>query len=160
MQASALLLCWVSYHRARNVQVLIIYFSSLLCCPLCFQGSAQIRQLEGFLVFVNFSLFKTPFLGRNSIPPSFVSFFVFYIFSYLLSKTWVAFLGAWCPLPAFRSCFLEFTWRLNVLLMNLWGRKCSPLPTPPASWLLPAAFIFLRVGFDHCLLYNVMKLRP
>ena len=41
----------------------------------------------------NFSLFKTPFLGRNSVPPSFVSFFVFYIFSYLLSKSWVAFLG-------------------------------------------------------------------
>ena len=39
-------------------------------------------------------LFKTPFLDRNSVPPSFVSFFVFYIFSYLLSKSWVAFLGA------------------------------------------------------------------
>ena len=39
-------------------------------------------------------LSKTPFPGWNSVPPSFVSFFVFYIFSYLLSKTWVAFLGA------------------------------------------------------------------
>ena len=29
-----------------------------------------------------------------------------------------------CPLPAFRNCFVEFTQRLNVLLMNLWGRKC------------------------------------
>ena len=37
-----------------------------------------------FLVFGNFSLFKTPFLGRSSVPTSFVSFFVFYIFSYLL----------------------------------------------------------------------------
>ena len=26
---------------------------------------------------------------------------------------------------------------LNSLLMNLWGRKCSPRPTPPPSWLLP-----------------------
>ena len=50
--------------------------------------------VRGFLVFGNFSLFKTPFPGRNSVPPSFVSFFVFYIFSYLLSKSWVAFLGA------------------------------------------------------------------
>ena len=50
--------------------------------------------VRSFLVFGNFSLFKTPFLGWNSVPPSFVSFFVFYIFSYLLSKTWVAFLGA------------------------------------------------------------------
>ena len=47
-----------------------------------------------FLVFGNFSLFKTPFLGQNSVPPSFGSFLVFYIFSYFLSKTWVAFLGA------------------------------------------------------------------
>ena len=31
--------------------------------------------------------FKTPFLGQSSIPPSFVSLFIFYIFSYLLSKT-------------------------------------------------------------------------
>ena len=32
--------------------------------------------------------------SRVTVPPSFVSFFVFYIFSYLLLKTWVAFLGA------------------------------------------------------------------
>ena len=37
-------------------------------------------------MFGNFSFFKTPFPGWNSVPPSFVS----YIFSYLLSKTWVA----------------------------------------------------------------------
>ena len=93
VQASALLLHWGSYRRARHVRVLIVYFSSLLCCPLCFQGLAQIRQLEGFLVFGNFSLFKTPFPGQNSVPPSFVSFFVFYIFSYLLSKTMGCFSG-------------------------------------------------------------------
>ena len=40
-----------------------------------------------FLVFGNFSLFKTPFLGWSSVPTSFVSLFIFYIFSYLLSKT-------------------------------------------------------------------------
>ena len=130
---------------------LFIYFFFLLRCPLCFQSSAQIRQWEGFLVFGNFSLFKTPFPGRNSIPPSFVSFFVFYIFSYLLLKTWVAFLGAWCPLQAVRSCFVEFTRLLNALLMNLWGRKCSPRPTPPPSWLLliPEHFISSSTSFIH-----------
>ena len=66
---------------------LFIYFSSLLCCPLCFQGSPQNRQWECFLVFGNFSLFKTPFPGQSSIPTSFVSLFVFYIFSYLLLNT-------------------------------------------------------------------------
>ena len=66
---------------------LFIYFSSQLCCPLWFQGLPQIRQWECFLVFGNFSLFKTPFLGWSSIPTSFVSLFVFYMFSYFLSKT-------------------------------------------------------------------------
>ena len=33
------------------------------------------------------SLFKTPFLGWSLIPTSFVSLFIFYIFSYLHSKT-------------------------------------------------------------------------
>ena len=78
---------------------MFIYFSSLLCCPLwlgglcALQGSAQTQKWECFLVFGNFSLFKTPFPGRSSIPPSFVSFFVFYIFSYLLSKTMGCFSG-------------------------------------------------------------------
>ena len=38
-------------------------------------------------------LFKTPFPGRSSVPTSFVSLFVFYIFSYLLSKTMGYFSG-------------------------------------------------------------------
>ena len=35
----------------------------------------------------------TPFLGRSSLPTSFVSFFVFYIFSYLFLKTMICFSG-------------------------------------------------------------------
>ena len=57
------------------------------------QGSPQSHQWECFLVFANFSLFKTPFLGQSSFPTSFVSFFVFYIFSYLFSKTMSCFSG-------------------------------------------------------------------
>ena len=37
--------------------------------------------------------FKTPFLGQSSIPTSFVSLFIFYIFSYLLLKTMGCFSG-------------------------------------------------------------------
>ena len=95
--------------------------------------------------------------GTPSLPLLSLFLFVFNIFSYLLSKSWVAFLGAGCPLPAFRSCFVEFTRRLNALLMNLWGRKCSPRPTPPPSWLLPprsysyAYNRVLTVGSRDCL---------
>ena len=34
-----------------------------------------------------------PFLGRSSLPTSFVSFFIFYIFSYLFLKTMICFSG-------------------------------------------------------------------
>ena len=37
--------------------------------------------------------FKTPFLGQISVLNSFVSLFLFYIFSYLLSKTMSCFSG-------------------------------------------------------------------
>ena len=37
--------------------------------------------------------FKTPFPGQSSLPTSFVSLFIFYIFSYLLSKTMGCFSG-------------------------------------------------------------------
>ena len=37
---------------------------------------------------------------------------------------------------------MEFTRRLNALLMNLWGRKCFPRPTPPPSWRLPPNHYF------------------
>ena len=66
---------------------LFIYFFSWLCCPPRFQNCPQTCQSEGFLVFGNFSSFKTPSLGRISVPNSFVSLFIFYILSYLLLKT-------------------------------------------------------------------------
>ena len=37
--------------------------------------------------------FKTPFSGESSVPTSFVSLFIFYIFSYLLLKTMGCFSG-------------------------------------------------------------------
>ena len=74
------------------------------------------------------SLFlKTPFPGRISVPTSFASLFICYIFSYLLLKTMAAFLSAWCPLSAFRSCFVEFTQRSNVLWWICWGESSFPV---------------------------------
>ena len=37
--------------------------------------------------------------------------------------------------------------------MNLWGRKCSPHPTPPPSWLLPL-FIILILSYLQILETN------
>ena len=55
------------------------------------------------------------------------------LLSFILSPTsfrrqWAAFLGGWCPPPAFRSCFVEFAQHSNDLLINFWGRKWSPWP--------------------------------
>ena len=61
-------------------------------------------------------------------------------------REWVAFLGAWCPPPRFRSCFMEFAQRSNDLLMNLWGRKWSPrLIPPPSSYFVKSLTILLFV---------------
>ena len=101
---------------------LFIYFSSQLFCPLCFQGSAQTRQRECFLVFGNFSLFKTPFLGC-SIPTSFVSFFGFYIFSYLLSKTMGCFSGCLMSSAGIQKLFCGIHSAFNCSFDEFVGEK-------------------------------------
>ena len=121
---------------------LFIYFSSQLCCPLRFQNSPQTCWWEGFLVFGNFSSFKTPFLGRLSIPTSFVSLFIFYILSYLLLKTMGCLSGCLVSYASVRSCFVVFAQCSNDLLMNLWGRKWSPHPIPPPS----SRYLFYDLG--------------
>ena len=81
MQASALLLCQGSYHWACNLWVLIIYFSSLLCCPLCFQGSAKI-WIEKVSWCLETSLFlRLPSRdGTPSLPLSSLFFCLLYFF--------------------------------------------------------------------------------
>ena len=46
-----------------------------------------------------------------------------------------AFLGAWCPPPAFRRCFVGVAQHPNDPLVNLWVIKCSPCPI-----LLPSCY--------------------
>ena len=59
------------------------------------------------------------------------SLFLSFIFCPIsFQREYTAFLGAWCPPPAFRSCFVEFAQRSNDLSMNLWERKWSPHPIP------------------------------
>ena len=56
-------------------------------------------------------------------------------------REWAAFLDVWCPLPAFRSCFVEASQHSNYLLMNLWWRNWSPCPIPLPSWGQPLSHI-------------------
>ena len=82
-------------------------------------------------------------LPRTSlVSNSFVSLFIFYILSISFQREWAAFLGVWCPLLVFRSCFVEFAEHSNDLLKNFWGRKWSPCPIPSCIFIHPAIFCF------------------
>ena len=120
-QASGLLLCWQLWLGAYFVGFFFV-FSSWLCCPLRFQNSPQTCLWEDFLLFGNFS-FTAPSPGQVSIPNSFISVSVFCILSYLILKRMGYLLGAWCPPPVFRSCFVAVSQHSNDILMNLWREK-------------------------------------
>ena len=64
-----------------------------LGCPLKFKSSPLICLWVGFLLCGNFSCFMTPSPGQVSVPNSFVSLFIFYIFSYLLLNTMCCLFG-------------------------------------------------------------------
>ena len=89
-----LLLRWGSYLWACNLWVLIIYLFFLsIMLP---SGSKVHHRLgsESVSWCLETSLFfKTPFPLQIFIPTSFVSLFIFYIFSYLLSKAMGCFSG-------------------------------------------------------------------
>ena len=147
MQASVLLLRWGSYRWARNLLVLIIYFSSLLCCPLCFQGTPQTCQRECYLVFGNFSLFKTPFLGRDSLPrtelPPYLLCLFFHLlyFSYLFLKTMICFSGCLMSSASIQKLFYRIYSALKYSFDIFVGEKVvspsyssailGPPPAPP-----------------------------
>ena len=82
-------------------------------------------------MFGNVSLFKTPFPGRNSIPPTFVSFFVFYIFSYLLSKTMGCFSGCLMSSAGIQKLFCGISSAFTCSFDEFVGGEVSPCPTPP-----------------------------
>ena len=87
--------------------------------------------------------FKTPFLGWTSIPTSFASLFVFYIFSYLHSKTMGCFSGClmssagieklFCGIySAFKCSFDEFVGEQVVSL----SYSSAILGPPPGGCIL------------------------
>ena len=100
MQESALLFHWGSYCWACNLLVLIIYFFFLpVMLPsvlprLTTDSAARVFPGVWKPLFLRVpSRDRIPFPGRGSLPTSFVSFFVFYIFSYLFLKTMICFSG-------------------------------------------------------------------
>ena len=115
---------------AHNMWVLIIY---LFFLPVMLPSEvprlatdSPVRVFPG--VWKLLSFLRLPSQDRSLSLPLLSLFLSFIFFPTSFRRQWAAFLGAWCLLPAFRSCFVEFTQHSNVLLMNLWGRKWSPRP--------------------------------
>ena len=154
MQASALLLRWGSYCRARNLRFLIVYlFFSPCYVALCASKAQHRFGSEKVSWCLETSLFfKTPFLGRISIPSSFVSLFIFYIFSYHLSKTMGCFSGClmssagiqklFCGIySAFKCSFDEFvgekvfspSYPSAILASNFLNTQMSSSSSPSSS---------------------------
>ena len=116
-----------------------------LLCGLFFFSPSQLSSLWDFkyphrpaFEGVSYCLYTS---SPSRLPPhdgslSLTLLFLFLSFIFCPTsfwREWAAFLGAWCPPPAFRSCFVEVAQHSNNLLMNLCGRKWSPCPIPPPS---------------------------
>ena len=100
MQASVLLFCWGSYCWACNLLVLIIYLFFLpVMLPSVFPRLATDSAGRVFPGVWKPLFLRVPsrdgilFPGQSSLPTSFVSFSIFYIFSYLFLKTMICFSG-------------------------------------------------------------------
>ena len=123
-----------------------IYFSSQLGCPPSFENFPQTCQCQGFLVFVwkQTSSIKTPFPGWISIPSSFVSLFIFYILSYLLSKTMGCFSGCLMTSASDQKLFCEVCSAFNCSFDEFVGEKVvSPSYSSAILYLFPYVCIFL-----------------
>ena len=137
MRASGLLLHWelpLGNCNLGNLWVLFIYFLPLSYVPLWDSKTPHRPTGERVSWCLETSLLLR--LSPQDRYPSLtlLSLFLSFIFCPTsFQRQWAAFLGAWCPLPEFRSCFVVFAQHSNDLSMNLWGRKWSPHPIPPPS---------------------------
>ena len=144
MQASVLLLHRGSYHRAPNLWVLIVYLFFLpVMLPSVLPKLSTDSAVRVFPGVCKLLFLRFPYQDEAPSLPLLSLFLSFIFFPTCFRRQWVAFLGAWCPLPAFRSCFVAFTQHSNVLLMNFFlGKVVSPsysstILEPPfhCSWL-------------------------
>ena len=69
------------------------------------------------------SSIKTPFLGWDSVPSSFVSLFIFYVLSYLLSKTMGYFSGCLMSSVSDQKLFCDVCSALNCSFDEFVGEK-------------------------------------
>ena len=123
-----------SYCWALNLWVLIIYLFFLpVMLPSEVPRLATDSPVRVFPGVWKPLFFKTPFLGRISVPTSFISLFIFYIFSYLLSKIMVCFSACLMSSASIQKLFCGINSVFKCSFDEFVGRKWSPCPIPPPS---------------------------
>ena len=97
-------------------------------------------------MFGNFSLFKTPFPGRSSLPTSFVSFFIFYIFSYMFLKPMICFAGCLMSSASIQKLFCGIYSALKCSFDEFVGEKVVSLSySSTILGLPPDCFFFFLI---------------
>ena len=93
----------------------------------------------------------TPFLGQSSLPTSFVSFFIFYIFSYLFLKTMICFSGCLMSSASIQKLFCGIYSAFKCSFDEFVGEKVvspsySSAILGPPPWLgLLSELVLIRV---------------
>ena len=108
---------------------------------VCFQTNTSIKVF----VWKQTSSIKTPFPGWISIPSSFVSLFIFYILSYLLSKTMACFSGCLMSSASHQKLFCEVCSEFSCSFNEFLGEKVVS-PSYSSTILAPLPLFYL---FDH-----------
>ena len=144
MQVSALLLRWGSYCWAPNLWVLIIYLFFLpIMLPPVVPRLATDSAVRVFSWCLETSLFfKTPFPGWSSVPTSFASLFIFYIFSYFLWKTMGSFSGCLMSSAGIRQLFCGIYSAFKCSFDEFVGEKVVSLSYSSAILGLPPSLDF------------------
>ena len=134
---------WATSPLAVSVRCL---FSGLLLLLLFFNPPSYVALSPQTCLWESFCYLETSppsWVPPEDGSPSSTLFSVFIFCPTSFWREWAAFLGAWCPLPTFRSCSVEVAQHSNDLLMNLWGRKWCPWPISPPSWDCPRLLLCL-----------------
>ena len=98
-------------------------------------------------MFGNFSVFKIPFLEWSSVLTSFVSLFVFYIFSYLLLKTMGCFSGFLMSSAGIQKLFCGIYSVFKRSFDEFVGEKVVSLSYSSALLGLPSEKVFIPLSF-------------
>ena len=110
-------------------------------------------------MFGNFCLFKTPFPGGSSVHTSLDSFFVFYIFCYLLLKTMGCFSGCLLSSISIQKLFCGIYSPFKCFFDEFVGEKVVSLSYSSAILGPPSFYFFIHgyFSFQYINIYSFFQ---